>query len=580
MRKAIYNIIGIVGLACGVTACSDFLEIKPQHEIVLEDFWNEKTDVDNILAGCYSGMQSEDVIRRMMVWGEFRSENVMAGVNIDKDVNLENVLKENITAMNAYTSWVDFYSVINRCNTLLKYAPGVAADDPGYTPSELRANIAEVTALRALCYFYLIRTFRDVPYSTVAYTDDNQVMNLPATPFYTVLDSLINDLEGVKDDAVILYPETKPAYQTARITKDAIHAMLCEMYLWKQDYQNCVKYADLVINSKKEQAESNNSGYLGGKQEVEERLNGFPLELDSYQGNSNMFGNAYSEIFVNGGSKETIFELSFSNRPQDEGMLSNQAVCAFYGHSNVPKGFVAPSSTVVGDVSKTSGRVIFDDRNKAFDARLYEACDGNEGVFKFVYRSVYIMPEGSSVKPSYSVTTKYVDKDNGSKWVVYRLPDIMLLKAEALCQLMRESNDAEAIAYNADLLAEAFNLVNAVNKRSVCQNTLTDTLRARDYTTKNLMQDLVMRERQREFLFEGKRWFDLVRRSMRDGNTEELSKAINRRDVSNAEYVKNFFQKMDAIFWPYNNDETKVNKNLVQNSAFGSGENSSYSKNK
>jgi hypothetical protein len=33
---------------------------------------------------------------------------------------------------------------------------------------------------------------------------------------------------------------------------------------------------------------------------------------------------------------------------------------------------------------------------------------------------------------------------------------------------------------------------------------------------------------------------------------------------------------MDAIYWPYNNDEIKVNKNLVQNPAFSSGENDSY----
>ena len=31
-----------------------------------------------------------------------------------------------------------------------------------------------------------------------------------------------------------------------------------------------------------------------------------------------------------------------------------------------------------------------------------------------------------------------------------------------------------------------------------------------------------------------------------------------------------------SVSWPYNNDEIKVNKNLVQNPAFGSGENNSY----
>ena len=52
-----------------------------------------------------------------------------------------------------------------------------------FSESELKADIAEVTALRSLCYFYLIRTFRDVPYSTEAFTDDDQKMDLPATNF-------------------------------------------------------------------------------------------------------------------------------------------------------------------------------------------------------------------------------------------------------------------------------------------------------------------------------------------------------------------------------------------------------------
>lgn len=37
---------------------------------------------------------------------------------------------------------------------------------------------------------------------------------------------------------------------------------------------------------------------------------------------------------------------------------------------------------------------------------------------------------------------------------------------------------------------------------------------------------------------------------------------------------------MDYIYWPYNIDELKVNKNLIQNPAFGSGEDSNISKTK
>ena len=278
------------------------MENKQQTEIILEDFWNEKADVENVVTGCYSALLESDVRNRMMVWGEVRSENVMSGQNINNNVDLYNVLKENITAMNSFTKWDAFYDVINRCNTVIKYAPGVAEIDPGYTEGDLKANIAEVSALRDLCYFYLIRTFRDVPYSTEAFTDDDQVMDLPATPFATVLEYLIADLEKVKNDAVTRYPETKPRYQTGRITKDVIHAMLCEMYHWKKDYDNCIRYADLVIASKKEVDEENRkknnrqTGSASSQAQLQARLNGYPLVNDRLSGNQ--FGDYYEEAKI------------------------------------------------------------------------------------------------------------------------------------------------------------------------------------------------------------------------------------------------------------------------------------------
>ncbi len=580
-----------VALLGGLTSCSDFLEIKSQSEIVLEDFWNEKADVDNIVAGCYSALQSDGVMRRMMVWGEFRSENVMAGQNINDDVNLENVLKESITAMNAYTTWDGFYNVINRCNTVIKYAPQVAERDPGYTQSELQATIAEVSALRDLCYFYLIRTFRDVPYSTEAFTDDDQKMDLPATPFNAVLDSLIQDLEAVQGNAVERYPETSPLYQTGRITQDAIHAMLCEMYLWKQDYDQCIRYADMVIDSKKkmyEEKRSQNTSFgLGGSSQnvLNTRMNGYPL-VNSLS--SGYYGNTYTEVFVNGNSQETVFELLFDKTEAGYTMPGNSAAGAFYGNASVDKGLVGPSTTVTEDIGKTSSRTIFADRNKKVDARLYENVNINtESINKFASRGLLInATQPTNVSVSYMAKYPFAKINdvnhyyNSSSWVIYRLSDIMLLKAEALCQKMREGSDEEINAHNQPLLAQAFSLVNAVNKRSVCEATLVDTLVAGDYLTKAQMEQLVLQERQRELMFEGKRWYDLVRRSMRDGNTQVLSSAAQKRDGVNGQFIQNFFQKMDAIFWPYNNDEIKVNRNLVQNPSFGSGENSSYEKTK
>lgn len=580
--------IYLFGLIPFFSSCSDFLEVKPREEIILDDFWSEKADVENVAMGCYSAMQSGGVPDRMIIWGEARSENVMAGSNINSNTNLYDVLRENITAKTSYTTWTGFYDVINRCNTVLKYAPEVAAKDPAYTQGDLRATIAEMSALRDLCYFYLIRTFRDVPYATYAFTDDDQKMDLPATPFYDVLDSLILDLEKVKNDAVVRYPETKPRYQTGRITRDAIYAMLCEMYLWKQDYDNCIKYADLVIESKKEIAEENRKssstyGSSGGSDPYE-LTNGFPLVPSQYTGKN--FGNAYYTIFgsddnTRRNAQEIIFQLVFNDNPQGTGMTANGAVNTFYGNATDKIGLVAPPDFMLEERdAETTNRVVFAASNKKMDARMYENFSTDDkNIQKYTTDDITIEAQTSTPRPRY--VSRYAQGQNGSNWIIYRLSDIMLMKAEALSQKLQEGSTAEVVDHNKPLLDAAFLLVNAVNKRSVCWPLaeLKDTLVRADYKDKTSMDKLVYQERQRELMFEGKRWYDLVRISRRTGDTSDLSIAALRKVQTSSALIQNKLSKMDAIYWPYNYEEIKVNKNLKQNPAFDSGEDKSYKKN-
>ena len=69
-----------------------------------------------------------------------------------------------------------------------------------------------------------------------------------------------------------------------------------------------------------------------------------------------------------------------------------------------------------------------------------------------------------------------------------------------------------------------------------------------------------------------------MRRSQRDGNTSYLLSKVVQKGSENSSVVQSKLARMDAIYWPYNIDELKVNHNLVQNPAFGSGENGNYEK--
>lgn len=569
-RNTIYSIITAVATLLSFASCSDFLEVKPQNVTVEDEFWNEKADVDQMMTGLYASLQDAGVVKRMMIWGEFRSDNVTSGNNIEKDASLQKIFKEDIDASNGYTTWTPFYYIINSANTLIEHAPAVAATDPAFSTSELNADIAEASAIRDLCYFYLIRTFRDVPYTTVAYADDNQVMNLPATKFDDVLDSLIIDLERVQGNAVKNYPSsssTKALYQTGRITQDAIHAMLCDMYLWKKDYNKCIEYADMVIASMCQRAKD--KGFYNRLSADEEaRVNGYPLISDVFT--NTVYGHAYNEIFGDGNSMESIFELTYM---RDDNMPSNGAANDFYMFSkgDIVAGYAAPSTYVSGTEGQTNQ--VF----SKYDGRYYENMY-NGKISKGCFAVVNVDYSGGPEKVSTSHFSPYAENKSKANWIIYRLTDVMLMKAEALTALM--SDASELSDQDKNHMVQAFSLVNAVNKRSVCESVLKDTLQANDYATKEKIENLVMTERQRELMFEGKRWYDLVCRSRRDGNTDYLRQQTLMKFTSNTSAISGKLAKMDYIYWPYNADELKVNGNLKQNPAFGSGVDSSIEQNK
>ncbi len=564
--------VGVLALA--MTSCSDFLVVEPLNDITLDKFWNEENDVVNVVNGCYSSLQSSACISRMMCWGEFRSDNIQGGTNIDNYQDLSNILKENINASNSFTDWTCIYKVINDCNTVIHFAPTVANRDPNYTQSELRATVAEMSALRDLCYFYLIRAYRNVPFSKEAFLDDTQKMDLPATPFNTVLDSLIADLESVQSNAVRKYPQTNRYSQRGRITQDAIHAMLCEMYLWKQDYQNAVRYADMVIKAKTQDYQDQLDKLGGSASEDDQMQDGYPLISDR-QGSD--YGNVANQIFNNGNSVESIFELVYMD---DNNQLANYAVSSNYGSAETFPGYVKPSDYLGDDFTKDNPTVFLSKYDTRYYTSLEPLGETSFGIAKYTQAGSSVSvtpPTNATSKGKATYGTHWAGSYCHANWIIYRLTDVMLMKAEALVEMVNNSDESEAgKAVNDSLLHAAYDIVNTINKRYNCSTTKTDINYA-SYASKSLMADLVMDERHREFLFEGKRWFDLVRRSLRDGNTSYLASQASKKSTGNTGSAsQNKLKRIDAIFWPYNKDELQVNKNLTQNPAFGNGENSSY----
>ena len=142
-----------------------------------------------------------------------------------------------------------------------------------------------------------------------------------------------------------------------------------------------------------------------------------------------------------------------------------------------------------------------------------------------------------------------------ANWILYRLTDVMLMEAEALV----ERNDSVA-----NDLRKAFDLTNAVYSRSNLSAPDKDSLAFSSYGTQSEMRDLVLLERQRELMFEGKRWFDLVRKARREGTNGPMLD-LAKRKYNKPEAVKSKWIKPDMLYLPIYEEELKVNTLLKQN---------------
>jgi hypothetical protein len=135
---------------------------------------------------------------------------------------------------------------------------------------------------------------------------------------------------------------------------------------------------------------------------------------------------------------------------------------------------------------------------------------------------------------------------------------------------------AEALAYRNDTLTpgnkdlvNSFDLVKAVYYRSNPYiKTSTDSI---SYTEGNAesMRELVLAERQRELAFEGKRWYDLVRKALNDGETGPmLDLMVDRKYADNQRAIRSKLASINTLFFPIQESELKTNPLLKQNEAY------------
>ena len=608
--KNIKNIIKTASAVAfmGLVASSCSLDMLPLNDVVLENYWTDKSDVESVVSSCYVGMQEGGYLTQLMVWGEDRSDNVTTSTDVPSA--LSNLMKGSLKTTNTYCNWASLYNVINRCNTVLYYAPLVAEKDPNYTESDLKINEAECKALRAISYLTLIKTFKDVPFSLQPSIDDNIDYRLPQTSFEVILDSLIEDIEECKDFAPRKY--SIKTYNTGKITRAAMYSILAELYLWRASdykltaaqqneyYRKCIEACDWVLDFKIEQYRANDIQDEDLTKTVDTNVwtnFGYPLLSEVGTGGSSSSGAAFNAIFGDGNSFESIFELTY-NYPSS--LKTNEDVGFMYGgynSDNVLVRYVAGSEDLM--TTAPTGQTYSDNS-------LFSVCTDFRSLLPFVYTengsfninkyavsNVNCNYTGTgnityTSLPNQSVRTRGLMNQN---WIFYRMTEIMLFRAEAEIEIAgnlsasaepaddtsEESSkkrvnavDGSSLATAEELYDDAFNLISAVYVRSnpASINTVTARPSRSDYTTLEDFETLLMNERQRELLFEGKRYYDLVRQARRVGNTNEFVRKLTSKFGEGGSAVAIKMRQMDFMYMPIFKTQMQVNPNLVQNSAY------------
>ena len=557
------------------SSCVDTV-ILPDNKTVDDDYWQKKSEVEAIVGAAYAQLRDATAIRNMIVWGDFRSDELEVADALPASASYRTALQQiyslNIETENEFTKWYPFYSAINYCNLVLQKAEDVIAVDPDYTPDDYNANKAQVLALRAFCYFYLMRVFHDIPVTPGAYLNSSEDMNAPQYTPAEVLDMCINDLQEASKYAISgsTYGDWR---DKGYLNQDGINAILADIYLWRasvnrdvNDYQACVDYCDKIIAAKK-LAHEQNGGGSGRRPGSDDEIKDY--YLSNY---SNMYRDLFGQTGQN--AEESIFELQFNNSNAANGGL-DQMYFRYRNNNSDSYGYLKMSSLY--GVENSAGGGVW---NNAKDQRLFEYVykANNKSLDQFdVRKFVATESAGTSNSADNSRDRRTTFNQN---WIVYRLTDVMLMKAEALVQIYILGGKAEGDTRCED----AFAICKFVNDRALSEANQADfSLKYASY--KDKMEELVLAERARELCFEGKRWFDLMRYNYRHtAEKADLTKKLTEGYVLNSnEFFELALRKYSApaamklkmrddryLYMPINQDEVEINTNLVQNPVYKS----------
>ena len=484
-----------------------------------DKYWATKEDVEAELMEGYTVLRNS-VVSNLIPWGEFRSGCLTSSPGTGSNILQKLEIK---SSSMYYCAWGNMYQIVNAANLVLKNAASAQENDATYNTGELNSHYCEAYFLRALAYFYIVRNWRDAPLALEAYDTDETAYNLPKSTDKQILAQIKQDLH-MADSLNAAKEEFETTWETkGRATKWAIYALMSDVCLWDADFDESIKYADKILNATSNKAPRFMS--------TATRANWFSM-------------------FNPGNSNESIFEIQWSHEKYSNGIAQTNNLPYIFSDVqnssyNQYKMCEPLLAEFVSDYDEISTNVHSNDPEAA-GRTLYGTYSPGGYIWKYV---------GGTSRADKRTTTYY-----DPNFIIYRVADVMLIKAEALVMRSLEGNAAD---YQA-----ALDLVNKIRQRTNLPANQEVTASS-DATS---VLELILSEQLKEFAGEGKSWYHMLclghfpsSHGIDFKNTFLINNVIKYNTTASDSWIRSVLNNENAWYLPITDNEIKVNSNLEQN---------------
>ncbi|KMQ68583.1 membrane protein [Chryseobacterium sp. FH2] len=213
-----------------INSCSnDFLDQPAYNSSDTESVFNSLETADMFVQGCYRGLVPTEIYYQLGA-GDTVTHSAEDGSTNNSKYNICNYQYDAYTPNTVTGIYAAMYACIERTNIAISRLGQMSAS------AKRDALLGEVKAIRAFCYYNLIRVYGDVPavWQPLEEMDPNDPNTLypKRTSRDEIYDRIIADIQ----ESVDSMPSAAQVGTTERLSKTAVNALLARISLYAAGY--------------------------------------------------------------------------------------------------------------------------------------------------------------------------------------------------------------------------------------------------------------------------------------------------------------------------------------------------------